>query len=125
MSNLPSDQDIKSALAEKKTPAMQVTLSTGKVVILRHPKIVDMEDASMVAGHGIQGNNPGMGVKLNRQLISRLLLQVNGKNLTLVETEQMDALFTVPEFLQLTQAINEAMGAGAKDFQPKVESVTV
>ena len=125
MSNLSSDQDIKSAMAEKKTPAMQVTLSTKKVVILRHPKIADMEDASMMAGHGVEGGNPGMGVKLNRQLISRLLLQVNGKELNLVEKEQLDELFDVSEFLQLIQAVNQAMGMGQKDFQPKVESVTV
>jgi hypothetical protein len=85
----------------------KVVLSSQKEVVLREPKIGDLETAAQVAGKGGGDNTALMGMKLQKELVKALLVQVDGRNLTLQEKEQLDKLFSLKEYQQVIKVVQQ------------------
>jgi hypothetical protein len=91
--------------------AHKVTLSTGKVVILRDPQINDQETAMQVAAPRAKDNPMLMVSFAQKEMLKLLILEVDGKAPSKIELEQLGKMFTLPEYNQL-QAYLGKMAAG-------------
>jgi hypothetical protein len=113
-------------MSEKKSPAgepvYKITLSTGKVVLLREMKIKYQEQATMLAAKKAGDSELSASAAMQSELLKILLVQVDGRVPSVVERENLDNLFTYPEYLQISRAIQKVCGLdGGKDFLDKFE----
>lgn len=89
----------------------KVTLSSGKVVLLRDPKIKDQELASQVASTKAKGDNAfTYGMALQKEMLKMLLVQVNDKRPSAIEVEDLDGLFTYAEYMQCLKVVAKVAG---------------
>ena len=99
----------------------KVTLSSGKIVHLREPKIGDIESASQVAGKGAADNNALLGIKLQKELVKLLVVQVDGKSLTMIEKEQLDKVFSFKEYQQVLKVVSTITSGDDSGNEPMIE----
>jgi len=99
--------------------AYKFTLSTGKVVYLREPKIGDLETASQVAGKKAADNQAYLGVLVQKELLKTLLVQVGEKKPSLTEKENMDAMFTFSEYQQAVKAVAMITATEGNELKPE------
>lgn len=97
-------------MSEQKIPVIKVTLSTGKIVLLREPKIADSEACAQVAGKGAGDNEALLSIRLQKELVKRLLVEVDGKALSMAQKEMIDDVFTMNEYNQVRKVITKFMG---------------
>lgn len=88
----------------------KITLGSGKVVIMREPKISDTETAVSISGKIAGDNNALLNLCTQKELVKLLLVEVDGKALTLNEKESLDSLFTMSEYQQLNKVLTKIMG---------------
>jgi hypothetical protein len=89
----------------------KITLSTGKVVLLRDPKIKDQELATQAASSKVKGDNAfAYGFALQKEMLKMLLVQINDKKPSAVEVEDLDGLFTYAEFMQCLKVVAKVAG---------------
>jgi hypothetical protein len=100
----------------------KVTLSSKKVIYLREPKIADTETAATVAGKGNSDNQALVGVKLQKEMLKLLLVQVGEQKLSLTDKEQLDKWLTVSEYGQAIKVMNQLVGSEGNE--PVIEFVT-
>ena len=87
------------------------TLSSKKVIYLRDPKIADTESATQVSGKIAGSDNAAyLGVLFQKEMVKLLLVQINDKKLTMNEKQNLDALFTMQEYSQVSKAIQKILG---------------
>ena len=100
----------------------EVKLSTGKVVVLSQLTIKSRKTAARnVYARGI--SNPLEAESEGLDEILKILIQsIDGKNPSAVERENLDNLFTFPEYSQLLVVIQEMGGGGEK--KPEVKLMT-
>jgi hypothetical protein len=94
----------------KKPMAVKVTLSTGKVVLLRELKISHTEQAAQQVASKANGDSTLLQLLMQKQLVKNLLISIDDKALTPQEREGIDDLFSIGEYNQLLQAIREMTG---------------
>ena len=100
-----------SEVTNVKINACKCTLSTGKVVILRLPVIADTEESARLAGNVADPNNTiHLGMVMQKELVKRLLLQVDERELGLNDKEDLDALFNLKEYTEVQKAVNTLAG---------------
>jgi hypothetical protein len=102
--------------------AHKITLSSKKVIYLREPKIADTETAATVAGKGNSDNQALIGIKLQKEMLKLLLVQVDDHKLTLTDKEQLDKWLTVGEYGQAVKVMNQLVGSEGNE--PVIEFVT-
>ena len=106
------------------TTAYKFTLSTGKVVILREPKISDSENCAREMGAINQEQLMYGGVKYQKAMVKRLLVSVNEQTLTLTEKENLDAHFTYKEYSQVLKAVSHLTDdAEGNELNPTIVTV--
>ncbi len=81
-------------------------------VLLKEPKIDDIETATQVAGKIAGDNHAHMSILLQKELLKRLLHSVDGKVLNLKDKAQLDKLFTVPQYIRLTKVVQQITDDG-------------
>lgn len=96
---------------KKEIPVYKVTLSSGKVVFLREPKIADTELAVSIAGKVAGDNDALLNIKTQSEIVKILLVSVDGKELTMSEKESLDKIFTLAEFNQVKKILNKIVGS--------------
>lgn len=101
----------------------KVTLNTKKIVLLRDPKIKDQELAGQLSGANTD-NVLSTSMLFQKEMIKILLLEVDGKKLSAIQKEDLDALFTLREYAELTFVIKQLMGDSAAG-KPLMELVPV
>jgi hypothetical protein len=106
-----------------KNNCVKVTLSTKKVVLLRELKIAHTEQATRQASPMAEGDNYLLAILMQKALLNILLISIDGKEISAHEREDMDALFSYPEYQEATSVISDMMGA-KKKANPKIEMVT-
>ena len=110
-------------MEEGKVPAVQWTLTTGKTVVFVEPKISDMDNAAKVGGTD-SANNFSIGMGLQKELLKKCLVAVDGRTLSLVEKEALDNLLTIKEYFQCMKIISEYLSdSGAENLEKKVVMV--
>jgi hypothetical protein len=103
--------------------AHKVTLSSKKVIYLREPKIADTETAATVAGKGNSDNQILVGIKLQKEMLKLLLVQVDDQKLTLTDKEQLDKWFSPQEYNQAVKVVSQLVGS-EEGNEPAIEFVT-
>jgi hypothetical protein len=101
------------------------TLSTGKAVYFREPKIGDTEHATKLAGMQAGSENQALLMVLfQKEMIKLLLVQVDEHKPTMLEKAQMDSLFTFQEYNQLSKALKLLVGdEGNSELIPELVSL--
>lgn len=94
----------------KQIEVHKVTLSSGKVVLLRDFKIRDQELAMQIAGRKAKDNAAYLGMLVQKELIKILLIQIDGKDIPKTAVEDLDSLFTISEYKQLVMYLGKMMG---------------
>ena len=95
---------------EKKVAAFKFTLPTKKTILLREPRIKDNRIAAKAVGLDANGNQMLSQVLVQEEMVKLLLLEVDGKKVTLNQKEDLDSLFTAVEFGFVVQAVNKIVG---------------
>lgn len=113
-------------MSDEKMSVFKFTLSSGKEVYLREPRIGDDEHASRVAGN-IAGpeNTAHLGVLFQKEMIKLLLVQIGQSKLSLEEKQQLDKHFTYKEYKEVTKAIMMIVGddQGNPELAPEIVSL--
>lgn len=78
-------------------------------VVLRPALIKDIDMANQLAAAKCQDPKV-MGMKMPQELLRLLIVSVNGKQPTSVERENLDELFTLPEYVSLMEHMQNVMG---------------
>jgi len=104
-------------MSKKQEAVHKVTLSSGKVVLIRDPKIKHQELAVRAIGSK-STNQIETALLMQKELVKMLVAQINGKAPTSIELENLDDLFSIAEYMQVNQVISQLMGGGdAGNFQ--------
>ena len=106
------------------TPAIKVTLSSKKEVILREPRISDQETAMQLASPRSKDNAMLLVSFSQKELLKLLLLKVDGKTPSKLEIEQLDKMFTLAEYNQLQQVVGKLAGGDPNMGECLTEIVT-
>jgi len=106
-----------------KTQAAKVTLSSGKVVILRMPKISDTELAAQEVALKSNGDGNLLQFLTQKALIKNLIMKIDDKDLMPVERENFDELFNMAEYNQLIKAVGKISGGDDLGKQAQVETM--
>ena len=85
-------------------------LEGGKTVKLRTMQIRDWDQAAKCASRDSSGDQFVFGIRLQQELMKILLVEVDGKSLTMMQKESLDSLFTVNEYLALQDEVQALMG---------------
>ena len=102
-------------MAKNKTEMVsKVTLSTGKVVLLRELKIKHQELAVQAAAPRAGENNVLLNLYTQKELLKILIAQVDGQVVKPSEIEDLDSMFTMAEYGQLVRVMKELMGSDAE-----------
>jgi hypothetical protein len=89
----------------------KLTLSTGKVVLIREPKIKDQEMSAQLAGAKAgNDNNLSAAILWQKEMTKLLLLKINDKSLTANEKEDLDSLFSLREYSEVSMALRQLIG---------------
>lgn len=86
------------------------TLSSGKVICLKEPKISDSESAIQIAGKRAGENMALLGLITQKELFKKLLVQLDEKKLSMSEKESLDSLFSFKEWSQCMTALSKVTG---------------
>lgn len=90
------------------------TLSSGKVIYLREPKISDTDYAVQVAGKQASPDNQAhLGVLLQKEIVKQLLMKVDDKMLDIADKQKLDDLFTYKEYNEVQKAVQLLTGTEA------------
>lgn len=101
----------------------KITLSSGKVVLLKEFKMKHQELALKAAGNRAGGNANLHNFYVSQELVKILLAQVDGKTLTPAQAEDLDEVFSLAEFSQVQKAIQKLSGMDEGDADPKYEMI--
>jgi hypothetical protein len=100
------------------------TLSTGKEIFLREPKISDTEHATKIAGMEAGPENTAyLGTLFQKEMVKLLLVAVDGKQLSLKEKMSMDSLFNMKEYGQVSRCMKVVLGdddGGKFELTPEI-----
>jgi hypothetical protein len=110
-------------VADKVETAVKVTLSTGKVVVMRQMKIRHQTLAAQAVGKKAGDNTMAMVMMMQQELIKLLVISIDGRALTGAEREDLDSFLDFPEFQQLQSVVGQMMG-GNEVGEAKTEIVT-
>lgn len=112
-------------MSESNLNVYKFTLSTGKEIYFREPKIADTESATQVAGKIAGSDNQAhLGVLFQKEMIKLLLVQVGEKKLTMSEKQSLDSLFTFQEYNQVSKAIQKIVGdEGNLELTPELTTL--
>lgn len=109
---------------EKKVVCYKFTLPSKKTIVLREPKIADTRTATAVAGPKAKDNQALLGVLMQEELVKALIVKVNDKELSALEKESLDSLFTVKEYSSVLQCVGMISGDDEESGKPQMEIVT-
>lgn len=101
----------------------KVTLSTGKIVLLREMKIKHRSLAIQAASPRSKGDQNLLAVNGQEELLKMLIAQVDGKDLRASDLEDLDSLFSMKEFGQLMHVMGQLMGDDGDLGKPQIEIV--
>lgn len=103
-------------MSEEKMNVTKYTLSSGKEIYFREPKIIDTEEAAKSAGKLAGNDNQAhLMILIQKEMIKRLLVQVDDKRLTALDRNNLDSLFTFKEYNQVSTAIQHLIEDGESE----------
>ncbi len=101
----------------------KVTLTSKKVVLVREPTVEDIELSTQVAGSQAKDNDAYLGMLLQKEMLKKLVVQIDEKVLTNSDKEQISKFFTLAEYGQISNFISTLMGTQDQgNFQSELVS---
>lgn len=100
---------------------IKMTLSTGKIVVLKELEVGDQELAVEATGIRDAGNTVNLGMKAQNELVKLLLVSIDGKVLKGNEKESLKSLFSYKEYAQVLKQVETMGGTGEDEKKPIVE----
>jgi hypothetical protein len=104
--------------------AHKVTLGSGKVVVLRDPEINDQETAMQIAAPRAKDNPMLMVTLAQKEMLKLLILEIDGKQPSKIELEQLGKLFSLGEYNQLSQFVGKMAGGDSPMGELQTELVS-
>lgn len=104
-----------------KITGVKVTLSSGKVVLLREMKISHTELAAQEVAVKANGDPMVMQILMQKAVIKNLLFKIDDKEVSAVQREDMDSLFSMSEYSQLVKVVNKMSGGDEMGKDAKLE----
>jgi hypothetical protein len=102
----------------------KVTLTSGKVVLLRDIKIKHTELAAQEAAPKANGDANVLSMLMQKILVRMLIVKINDKQPSATELEDMDELFTMAEYGQILQVVKKLTGGDEAGKLPAIEVVS-
>ena len=103
---------------------VKVTLSSGKVVLLHELKISHVENAAQAVAPRANGDANVLQFLMQKAILQGVLFQIDGKDVTAIEREDMDSLFSMAEYAQLLSVITKMSGGDDLGKSPRLEIVS-
>lgn len=88
----------------------KVTLSTGRVVILKELEMRDDENATLLAAKKAGDSPLAFSIFMLTELTKILVLEIDGKKLTAQDKLQIDKTLSRQEFQEVRQVVGKLMG---------------
>jgi hypothetical protein len=107
-----------------KTTYAKVTLSTGKIVLLRELRISDTENCAQACSGRSGGDANVLQIMMQKELLKTCIVQIDAHKPSLAEKEDMNSLFTMGEYGQLLKVLNKMMGSEEVGKSVQVETVS-
>lgn len=100
------------------------TLFSKKVIYLREPLIEDTELAAQVAGKKAGSDNQALlGVLIQKEMLKRLLVKIDDKDLKLNDKENLNKLLNYKEYNQSLKAMGMVLGDDSgNELTPEFET---
>lgn len=108
---------------EKQTFVTKVTLSSGKVVLLKEMKIRHQELAIAAAAPKAGDNQALLAFNVQKELLKILVVNINGQDKKPIELEKLDDVFSMSEYLQLLKVMSKLMGDDSDMGKSQIEVV--
>lgn len=112
-------------MSESKQQGFKVTLSTGKTVLIREPKIKHRELAAQAVGARANGDQFVFVMLMSQELIRQLIAAVNDKPVSAKDLMVIDDVFSMKEYAQIEKVVKTIMGDDEGNSTPQVEMVSV
>ena len=97
--------------AEQKTEMVtKVTLSSGKVVLLREMKMKYQTLAIKAVGSQAKDNQALMGVLAQQEILKQLVVEIDGVRTSAKNLEKLDDVFSYMDLMQLYSVVNKIAG---------------
>ena len=100
----------------------KVTLTGGKVVLIRDMQVRDEEIAAQAVQQRAGDNMGTLAIMMQNEIVKNLIMTINDKPVSAIDRESLDKLLSYAEFSQLRKFVGKMMGAGSED--PKSEFVS-
>lgn len=100
----------------------KVTLGSGKVVLVRDPKIKHQELAAKAAGNMENENDVYKNLRVQNELVKILIAKVDDKSVSGGDT--LDDLLTMSEYQQILKVVGQISGATDGAAAPLIEVVS-
>jgi hypothetical protein len=107
----------------QKQAVAKVTLSSGKIVLLRELRITDTEVAAQKVASRSQGDGNVLQVLMQKALLQLVLVQIDGKPVSETDKEDMNSLFNLQEYTQLLKVLQKMSGGDEMGKEVKIETV--
>lgn len=101
----------------------KVTLSSGKVVLLREVQIKHTDLAAQAAAQRAGDNANLLMVYMQKEFLKLLICKIDDKIPTMAELENLDDLFSFVEYGQLSSVIKKLTGGDDMGKPPTVDLV--
>jgi hypothetical protein len=109
-------------MAKQEEFVHKVTLSTGKVVLVRQPKISTFELACKAVGKRAEGNTLLQGAIVSKEVVKLLIAQIDDKPVSHNDLHDLDKVFSPLEYRQLQKVVQQLSGDDEGDNDPKIET---
>lgn len=93
----------------------KVTLGSGKIVLIKDPKIKHQEMAARAAGNTAKDSQLMQALSMKKELLKMLIVKIDDTEPTKVQLEDLDSLFTLREYGQLSAVLTKLMGGDDED----------
>lgn len=88
------------------------TLTTGKKVYFKDPKIKDSEDATKAAAKEANGDNTVLMLLAQKEMLKILLVQVDDTKMTALMRNDLDNVFSYKEYQQVQTCLQHFVSDG-------------
>jgi len=102
----------------------KVTLTSGKSVLVKEATVEDMEVATQIAGKIAGDNKAHLGMVIQKELLKRLIVQIDEKILGMSDKERITSMFSLKEYGQISGVVGEIAGMDDSEGKPQTELVT-
>ena len=96
---------------------VKVTLSSGKVVLLREMKMKYQTLAIKAVGSKAGDNTALLGLLSQQEVLKQLIVQIDGKTMTAKTMESLDELFSYQDIVQLMNVLGKISGGDMGEIQ--------